>query len=146
MTSDSGMTGLEWSPECRRSSDGDAGFNSRKSNTHDAGHAGNDLSYNGRAHGLTVGSGVNPKAKTVDDCLAASDVAARSTKRLGERAHEDVDVTGVDSEVVRDAPAARAHSTDRVRFVDEQVELWATLDTYGKRLSMSGASVPCTSS
>ena len=61
--------------------------------------------------------------KTVDNLLLASDIPSSGTEGLRERAHEDIDITRVDTEVVRDPTTARAHGNNRVSLVDEEVEL-----------------------
>lgn len=58
-----------------------------------------------------------------DEGLAACDVTAGSAERLGESAHEDVYVLGVDTKVVDDTTSVRAECTDGVSFVNEEVEL-----------------------
>jgi len=87
--------------------------------THDAGHACNNLGEDGRAHGFRVRAGMRAEAQTVDECLVTRDVATGSTERLGECAHEKVDGVRRKVEVVADTAAVRSERTDGVGLVDE---------------------------
>lgn len=55
--------------------------------------------------------------------LEARDVPARGAEGFRECAHEDVDLPGVDAEVVAYTASVGAECTDRVSFVDVEVEL-----------------------
>ncbi len=94
-----------------------------ESDAHDTSRASNDLREDGRGHRLAVVARMTVDAKTVNDLLVASNVATSSAERLGERAHEDVDLGDIDTEVFGDTTAMGSKSADRVSLVDEQVEL-----------------------
>ena len=90
---------------------------------HDARHARNNLGDDGRGHRFRVWARVPIHAQTVDERFVPGDVPARGAEAFREGAHEDIDPTGVDTEEVRDTAAVGAQRTDRVSFVNEQVEL-----------------------
>jgi hypothetical protein len=72
-------------------------------------------------------------AKPVNESLVSSDVTSSSTKRLGESSHEHINVSArLNAEVVANASAVRTHRTDRVSFINEEVELEILLDTNGR--------------
>jgi hypothetical protein len=78
----------------------------------------------------------------VNQTLLAGNVATRGTERLGECSHQDVDRSGVDTEVLGDTASVRSQSTDGVSLIDEEVELdWSA--TYQTDQKMND--VPCTS-
>jgi hypothetical protein len=90
---------------------------------HDAGHGGHDLHEDSRRHGLGVRTCRRPQPDTVDNVLRASDVATRSAKGLGERAHEDIHPPRVDAVVVANPATLGAERADGVGLVHEEVEL-----------------------
>ena len=95
----------------------------RHRDAHDARHARDDLRQDRGCHRLGVRERVALQPQTVDHFLLASNVATRSTERLRERAHEDVDQGRVDPKVVGHTPSVGSHSADGVSLVDEEVEL-----------------------
>ena len=82
-------------------------------------------------------------AKGVNEVFITRNVASGGAERLSERAHEDVDAARVDAEVVRNATAMRSEGTDRVGFVDEEVELHGDVSLSS---AYSVFHIPCTSS
>lgn len=62
-------------------------------------------------------------AERVDELLAAGNVATCCTEGFRECTHEDVDFAGVDTEVVAHAATVGTDGTDRVSFVNEEIEL-----------------------
>jgi len=66
---------------------------------------------------------VGANAETVDEGLAAGDVAPCCTKRLGEGAHQDVDEMRVHAEIICDTSSMGTDSTDGMCLVNEKVKL-----------------------
>lgn len=101
---------------------------SRENFTGDETEGGGNLDEDGGSGGFAVNCACVGDAEFVDDVLVRSNVAAVGAKGLGERAHENVNFLGVNAKVVADAAAAGTEGTDRVGFVDKEVELVALLE------------------
>lgn len=71
--------------------------------------------------------------------LSPADVTPRGAEALGERSHHDVDVCGVEVEVVDHAPTARTQSTDAVGLVQVQVGFIFLLQGNDFRQAHNGA-------
>ena len=61
---------------------------------------------------------MSSNSQPINKLLAARDIAASSTKRFGECAHEDINFFRVDAEVVGNTSAVRAEGSDRMRLVN----------------------------
>jgi hypothetical protein len=59
------------------------------------------------------------QSQSVNKRLVAGDISACGTEGFGKSAHEDIDRTWRNIEVVRDASAVRAKSANGVCFIDE---------------------------
>ena len=66
---------------------------------------------------------MHTRPELLNERLLACNVAPRRAKRFGKRAHEDVRVAGTDVEVVTDATPLGTHCTNRMRFVNVEIEL-----------------------
>jgi len=64
-----------------------------------------------------------PNTNEVDQAPFSCDVATCGTERLGERSHQDIDRSGVDTVVLGDTTSVRPQSSDGVGLVDKEVEL-----------------------
>ena len=95
----------------------------RHRDPHDARHARDDLRQDRGCHRLGVRERVALQPQTVDHFLLASNVATRSTERLRERAHEDINIPRVDTEIVSDTSAVRAEGADGMCLINEKIEL-----------------------
>ncbi len=82
----------------------------------------------GRRHAGGVDEAGRRVLQVFDQGRRAGDVAAATAQRLAERAHPDVDVAGIDAEVLADAASARAEHAQRVGLVDVEERLVALLD------------------
>jgi hypothetical protein len=66
---------------------------------------------------------VTSDAQSVNEDFGTSDVTACSSKRFGECAHQDINVSGIDTEVICDTATVRAYRANRMSLIDEEVEL-----------------------
>ena len=80
--------------------------------THDTSHTCDDLGENRGCHGFGVTSSVGGDTETVNDSFLATDIATGSTERLRECAHEDINLMGIDAEVITDTTTMGANSTN----------------------------------
>ena len=95
-------------------------------------HRGDDLGHDRGGHAHGVGRGVGGGPEVVDQRLGAADVAPGRAEALGEGAHHDVNVLGIEAEVVDDPTAPRSHGPHGVSLV--QVEVGVVLLLQGDDL------------
>lgn len=57
-------------------------------------------------------------AEARDDVFVAGDISTGGAEGFCERAHEDIDIARIDTEVIDNTTAVGTHCADRVGFVD----------------------------
>lgn len=79
-------------------------------------------------HRPAVDGAVGLRADIVDEAFCASEIASRGAEALGEGSHGDVNVCGVQTEVVNDTAALGSQSADTMRLVEIEVGLVLLLE------------------
>lgn len=70
-------------------------------------------------------------AQVFDQVHVTGDVATHRAKRLGEGAHEDINLLRIDSGVLADTATVSSEGADAVSFIDVQVALRQSITAVG---------------